>query len=232
MATDNTQHPVTPAGRTLRAVHIMGLLALLAPVAYVLGRLGVTALTATYFHVISPVVVATSLGLMLGIPIGLFFGAQKSTVIPAPIHPHADKILAQEDDILAQIRQELQQIDILFAPRRGDQTVLSRIAYPTEYWTALKASGQLFVMRNPALLNIIAAAYYWVEQASRLEILAFETRYSGAAVDNQNASTHLVADARLLDGPLETSLKAAIAAIDAALDASRQAAATAPPPSA
>jgi hypothetical protein len=78
-------------------------------------------------------------------------------------------------------------------------------------------------MSNPALMNTIAGAYYWVEQASRLENLAFESRYSGAVVDNQNATTHLLADARMLDGPLETSLNAALNGIDAALDAANTA---------
>jgi hypothetical protein len=170
------------------------------------------------------VVVATSLGMLVGIPVGLFFGSQKVPAAPAPaVHPHSGNILKQEPEILAQIKQELSQIKVLFEPRKGNQSLLSRIAYPTEYWNALKASGQLFVMSNPALMNTIAGAYYWVEQASRLENLAFESRYSGAVVDNQNATTHLLADARMLDGPLETSLNAALNGIDAALDAANTA---------
>ncbi len=214
--------PLTNPPR-LRTTHLVAILAVLAPVGYLIGRFSAGALAGTYFQFITPVVVATSLGALAGIPIGLFFGSLRPTPAGLPAsHPHlAIDNLPREADILAQIKQELSQIKILFDARKGDQTVLARIAYPTEFWDTLKASGQLFVVRNPALLNTIAGAYYWVGQANHLETMAFEARYSAAAVDNQNAYTHLIADARLLDGPLDTSLNAALTAIDSILNPPR-----------
>lgn len=221
MAKSNVPKPTSPEPRPnkqIRLLHLLGAAALLAPASYVIGRFSAEGLLGAYFGIISPVVVATSLGMLLGIPLGIFFGSQHAQYVPSPIiHHHPTNILQQENQILGQIKQELNQILILFEPRRGDTSILSRLEYPIEYWNALKASGQLFVMSDASLMNTIARAYYWVEQASRLERMAFESRFSAVTVDNQNSSAHLIADARLLDGPLESSVKAAIAGIDQAL---------------
>jgi hypothetical protein len=70
-------------------------------------------------------------------------------------------------------------------------------------------------MQEPKLLNTIATAYYWIDQANHLETLAYESQYNSTAmVDNQNATTHLIAEARLLDGPLGVALQNAIDAIN------------------
>jgi hypothetical protein len=218
MALTSTSSNTAPA-RRLKLIHLVGLLALLAPAAYLIGRFSALGLAQSYFNFIPPIVVATSLGMLFGIPIGLFFGSQRAIIgsTPTAVAPGMTPILKHEPDILYQLRQELTQIQVLFEARKGNQQVLSRISYPTAYWDALQASGQLFVMSEPALMHTVASAYYWVKQASRLENLAFESRFTNVVVDNQDASAHLIADARMLDGPLETSLASALSAIGQAL---------------
>jgi hypothetical protein len=95
--------------------------------------------------------------------------------------------------------------------------MFARIAYVTPFWTSVKASGRLFVMQNAALLNTIATAYYWLDQASHLEMLAYEAKYAKDTPDSVNVSNHLITEARLLDDQLHATLTAAIFALDQAL---------------
>lgn len=203
----------------LKPLQLIGLLAVLAPVAYLTGRFATSFSLPDPWTLIASGAVATSLGALLGIPIGLFFGGLRGQPAGPPVtHLHHPDTIKQQDKILAQLQQELSQNQELFEARRGNSAYLTRISYLTGFWTAVKASGQLFVMQEPQLLNTIATAYYWIEQTNRLENLAYEAQFAGAsATDNQNASTHLVSEARLLDGPLGISIQAAIDAIKAQL---------------
>lgn len=124
-----------------------------------------------------------------------------------------------EHDILAQLRTELTENQALFEARKGSTTMFARIDYVTPFWTAVKASGRLFVMQDAQLLSTVGTAYYWLDQATRLEALAYEAKYSATPEQGTATAEKLIGEARLLDGQLETSLSAAIKALDAALAA-------------
>jgi len=206
----------------LRTIHYLGLAAVLAPVAYIIGRYATTLALPEPLAVISQAAVMIAMGVLVGMPIGLFFGRLRPTPITAS--RRKPNVIVQQDKILEQLKDELIQNKNLFEARKGNQTFLTRIAYLTGFWTAAKSSGQLFVMQEPKLLNTIATAYYWLEQANRLENLAYESQYAPhAVVDNQNATTHLIAEVRLLDGPLSIALQGAIDAVSNQLATDRQA---------
>jgi hypothetical protein len=199
----------------LTPLRSLGLAAALIPVAYLLGRFAITIFSGTPWLALAASLTTLALGALLGIPLGLAFG-QLSPQKPALQPPHHPHTIEQQDKILAQLRAELSQNQQLFQARKGNAEVLTRINYLTDFWEAVKASGQLFVMQEPKLLNTIATAYYWLKQANRLESLAYESQYKpSTSPDNQNASTHLIAEARLLDGPLGVALSAAIDGINA-----------------
>ncbi len=203
----------------LRARTLIALLALLAPLGYAAGRISAGALAGTYFAYLGSGVATGALGVMLGIPVGLFFGTlrQPAAGSSAPVASGAatPNTLEMERTILEQLRAELTENQALFVARQGSTTMFARIEYLTQFWTSVKASGRLFVMQDAALLNIIATAYYWLEQASHLETLAYEAKY--AAHDAAGSAEHLISEARLLDGQIDAALSRAIAAIDAKL---------------
>jgi hypothetical protein len=188
----------------IRPVQLVGLAALLIPAAYIWGRYAVNLSLQGPLELIIPGLAATSLGALIGIPIGLFFGSAKNPTPPAPIHTHPN-MTKQQDKILEQLREELIQNKNLFEARKGNQSFLTRISYLTGFWTAAKSSGQLFVMQEPKLLHTLATAYYT------------------AVINNHNATTHLIAEARLLDGPLGVAVQSAIDAINNQLAADRAA---------
>lgn len=202
----------------------LSLVAVLAPLAYLAGRYATSfPLTGPWYYLASGVL-ALALGALIALPVGIYFGSLALQSPPAasdrPAHPDYHR---QQDGILAQVRNELKENQALFNARKGDVGFLTRISYITSFWEAAKASGQLFVLQDPKLLNTIASAYYWVNQANRLESLAYESKYTPTVIiDNQNATTHLIAEARLLDGPLEMALQAAIDAINAQIAADTQ----------
>lgn len=197
----------------LGTAQLAALLVVLVPLAYLGGRFATSWLAGTPWVTAAAALSTIALGGLIGIPIGLFFAGIRTPAAP-PAEHHPDTI-RQQDKILAQLREELMQNQKLFESRQGNDQVLTRISYLTSFWSAVKASGQLFVMQDPALLRTIALAYYWIDQANRLEGMAYEAQYQpSASPDNQNASTHLIAEARLLDGPLGIALQTAIDAID------------------
>ena len=222
MATPDTTTK-TPS-TSLRPAVFVGLLAILAPLSYLAGRVSAATLANTYLAFLGSGVAVGALGAMIGIPIGLFFGAIRAHVPqnagsarPNTLNPNT---LNMEHDILTQLRSELAENQTLFEARKGSTVMFARIAYITPFWTSIKASGRLFVMQNAKLLSTIATAYYWLDQATRLEILAYEAKYgNGDVTTSPGTATHLISEVRLLDGQLENSLAAAITAIDAALAA-------------
>jgi hypothetical protein len=200
------------------AVKVGGVIALLVPVAYLTGRY------ATGFHLshgwslLANVATAIAFGALLGIPIGLFYGSLKSQM-PGPImHHFHPSFVNQQDKILEQIKGELGRNQELLRTRIGDAMSITSLRYDTSFWAAVKASGQLFVMQEPQLLATLARTYYWLEEANRLESLAFESHFSTPVhIENESATTHLLEQVRLLDGVLGTSINAATSAIDVQL---------------
>lgn len=202
------------AARTTRLTPavIVGLLAVLAPLSYLIGRGSTRLVAGTYLAYLTSGVAASALGVMAGIPIGLFFGSIRSARSHAPAAPNTPQM---ERSILDQLRTELIENKSLFEARRGSVTMFARIAYITSFWTSIKASGRLFVMQDAALLGTIATAYYWLDQATRLEMLAYEAKYARAGAEGSQANaTHLISEVRLLDGQIAGALDSAISAID------------------
>jgi hypothetical protein len=199
-------------------IRLAAALALLIPLAYLAGRY-VTSLTLpSPWSVITSAATLMALGSLIGLPIGLFYGSLKSQGPSPIIHHFHPSFVKQQDKILEQIKAELQTAHDLFSLRRGDATTTTGLRYDTNFWLAAKASGQLFVMQEPKLLSTIAKAYYWLEEANRLEGLAYESVYKPmVVVDNQNSTTHLLNQARLIDGPLGASLDLATIAINGQL---------------
>jgi|GEM_PF-2383479 len=191
---------------------MVGLLAVLAPLSYLIGRVSTGFIAGTYLAYLTSGVAASALGVMAGIPIGLFFGSMRSARSHAPAAPNTSEM---ERSILDQLRTELIENKSLFEARRGSVTMFARIAYITSFWTSIKASGRLFVMQDAALLGAIATAYYWLDQATHLEILAYEAKYARAGTEGSQANaTHLISEVRLLDGQIAGALDSAISAID------------------
>ncbi len=205
--------PQTPgSGFRLSGRVMLGVLALLAPLAYLFGRVSAGALAGSYLAFLGSGVAAGALGVMIGIPVGLFFGTLRPE--PARHAAAAPNTLQMERDILEQIRAELAEDKALFDARRGSTTLFARIDYLTQFWTSVKASGRLFVMQDARLLGVIATAYYWLDQATHLETLAYEAKYAPSSSAGPGNPEQLIAEARLLDGQLDSSLTTAIAAID------------------
>ncbi len=194
---------------------MLGLLAVLAPLGYVVGRVSTGYLAGTYLKFFTSGIAAGALGVMIGIPIGLFFGSLRPAAARSAASPSTPQM---EQAILDQLRAELVENKSLFEARRGSLTMFARISYIASFWTSIKASGRLFVMSDAALLGTIATAYYWLDQASRLELLAYEAKFAHVGADGAEANaTKLINEVRLLDGQIAGALDTAIAAIDAAI---------------
>ena len=207
-----TIDPPTPASRPVKHLNttiLLGILALLAPLSYAAGRISVVALTHTYVEFIATGIANGALGVMIGIPIGLFFGSlrHRNTHVVAP------NSRAKERTILEEISRELSEDMALFEARKGSTLMFARIAYVAAFWNSIKASGQLFVMQDARLLSTLATAYYWLDQATRLEALAYEAKYARPEQGDHGVAEHLIIEARLFDGQIETSLRAALDAI-------------------
>jgi hypothetical protein len=143
---------------------------------------------------------------MIGIPVGLFFGSLRSSpdqVATPASTPARPNTLEMERSILVQLKAELTENRTLFEARKGSTTMFARIDYVTPFWTSIKASGRLFVMQDAALLNTIATAYYWL----------YEAKYAKDNPESDAIASHLITEARLLDGQVESTLDAAILAI-------------------
>ncbi|HVQ44719.1 MAG TPA: hypothetical protein VMT30_07190 [Candidatus Saccharimonadia bacterium] len=214
MATTDTTLLNPRRGPRLGLRSLIGLLALLAPLGYLAGRLSTSQLAGSYIAFLGSGLALGALGAMIGIPIGLFFGSLRSGTT-RPSAALSANTPAMERDILEQLRAELVEDKALFDARRGSTTMYARIEYLMSFWTTIKASGRLFVMQDAHLLNTIATAYYWLEQATHLETLAYEAKYAGKQIDEARTAEHLIAEARLLDGQLDAALSRAIAEIDA-----------------
>ncbi len=214
MATTTPTTDKTTRRLQLTPAVMLGLLAVLAPLSYIIGRVSTGFVANTYLAYLTSGVVSSALGVLLGIPIGLFFGTLRAPQAKTAASASTPKM---EYSILEQLRSELVENQSLFEARRGSTTLYARIAYITSFWTTIKASGRLFVMSDPVLLGIIATAYYWLDQASRLELLAYKAKYAQTAAEGNEASaSHLISEVRLLDGQIANSLEKAISAIDAA----------------
>lgn len=205
------------SGSSFRPFLLIGILAVLAPIGYFAGRFSADSLPGSYYAFLGSGLAIGSLGAMIGIPIGLFFGSLRGTSAPQATLVTRPNTQVMEREILAQLRQELSENQALLQARKGSTTMYARIAYITPFWQSIKASGRLFVMQDAALMNTIAMAYYWLEQASHLETLAYEAKYGGKETAEPQVAIHLLSEARLLDNQLESTLTAAIAAIDTAL---------------
>lgn len=216
MATTDSTPAIKTHGFALRRAHILGLLALLAPLSYLAGRVSTGFLAHTYFSFIASGAATGALGVMIGIPVGLFFGSVRHQTTLATTSPNT---LEMERSILTQLKDELASNKALFEARKGSTTMFARIEYLTSFWTSIKASGRLFVMQDASLLGSIGAAYFWLDQATHLETLAYEAKYTNDPVSGPAIAERLINEARLLDGQLEGSLTNALAAIDAALSA-------------
>jgi hypothetical protein len=195
---------------------MIGLLAILAPLSYLAGRVSTAALAHTYFAYLGSGLALGATGAMVGIPIGLFFGAFRGGPT-ASASPARTNTLKMEHDILSQLRDELAQNQALFDARKGSTSMFARIDYITAFWSSIKASGRLFVMQDATLLGTIAMAYYWLDQASNLEQLAYRAKYAQDKTDTTATAQHLISETRLLDNQIATSVTKAIAAIDSAL---------------
>jgi hypothetical protein len=202
-------------GFRLRPGVFVALLLLLAPLGYIAGRISTPVLAGTYFEFLTSGVVATTLGVMIGLPFGLFFGTLRTPRLASPVvHTPAGNTVQMETDILAEIKTELEENKALFEARKGSTTVVARLEYVTTFWDAAKASGRLFVMQNARLMSTIALAYYWLAQANHLEKLAYDAKNSGQVEDSQFTTARLISEVRLLDASLESALNAAIDAIN------------------
>lgn len=216
MATNDTTSSAKSRGFALHRAQILGLVALLAPLSYFAGRLSMGFLAHTYFGFIASGAAVGSLGVMIGIPVGLFFGSFRRQVALAAISPNT---LEMERTILTQLRAELIENKALFEARKGSTTMFARIEYITSFWTPIKASGRLFVMQDASLLGGIGAAYFWLDQATHLETLAYEAKYTNDPLTGPAIAERLIREARLLDGQVEASLTNALAGIGFALAA-------------
>lgn len=184
---------------------VLGIVALFIPVSYVIGRYA------------APTVAVMALGGLIGVPVGLFFGSLRRIPAGHPGTGPRGNTRQMERDILAQLRSELAENRALFDARKGSTTMFARIDYITPFWTSIKASGRLFVMQNAQLLNTVATAYYWLEQGTRLERLAYEAKYAAAPEAGTAEAERLISEARLLDGQIDAALSSAISALDTAL---------------
>lgn len=114
---------------------------------------------------------------------------------------------------LDQLASEIQENVALLASRRGSTGVVARLGYVIAYWPAALGTGQLAGVFTPSQLSQVSLAYYWLEQANHLEVLAYNAKNSGVAVDGEFATAKLISEIRLLDDPLAKALDGALAAI-------------------
>lgn len=217
MATTDKSTKPKSRGFQLSPVILVGVAAVLAPLGYLAGRVSTGALQDTAYEFVASGLATGALGMMIGIPIGLFFGSLRHGGRSIGAGPNQANTQEMESSILEQIRRELAENQALFEARKGSTTMFARIDYITPFWTSIKASGRLFVMQDAMLLNVIGTAYYWLDQATHLEKLAYEAKYAPAAEGEHATAERLISEARLLDGQIENSLSAAVSAIDGAL---------------
>lgn len=213
MATTNPTPSTYSRGPRLGLRVLVATAGILAPLSYFAGRVSASWLAHTYLAYLGSGIAVGALGTMVGIPIGLFFGSLR-TPGSKPAATTSGSTATMEQSILEQLRQELTENQALFEARKGSTTMFARIDYITPYWAAVKASGRLFVLSDDILLRTIGTAYYWLDQATHLETLAYEAKYATANTAEHAVAERLITEARLLDGQIETSLSAAISAIN------------------
>lgn len=199
----------TPTGQggavSLRPVVLMGLLAILAPLSYLVGRYTTPETPAGLLRAFTSTLWLVGLGAILGIPVGLFFGAMRSSSTNAtPV----DKA-----EVLDQLRTELTENQQLFLARKGSATIVARLGYVTSYWESAQHSGQLSAIARPSQLSRISLAYYWLNQANHLEMLAYDAKNGGVARDPEFTTAKLISEVRLLDEPIEKAITAALSAV-------------------
>jgi hypothetical protein len=114
---------------------------------------------------------------------------------------------------LDQLENELRENVALLDSRRGSTGLVARLGYVMAYWPAALGTGQLTGLLNPAQLNQIALAYYWLDQANHLEVLAYNAKNSGQTADPEFTTAKLISEIRLLDDPLAKALDGALAAV-------------------
>lgn len=198
-----------------RRVKFAALAAALAPVSYLAGRYAMSTPLPEPWNLVAISTALVALGALLGIPIGLFYGSLKFQAGGSIVHHYHPSFMKQQDKILEQLKIELLQTKSLLEARRGDAITTTPLRYDTGFWMAVKASGQLFVMQEPELLATIARAYSWLDEANRLEALAFESQ--NVPFPNQGTTSHLIGQARLIDGVLTSAVELAVIAINAQL---------------
>lgn len=196
-----------------RPGNFVGLLALAAPVAYVIGRTDVASSTDAFQSALSQGLWLSALGVLLGIPVGLYFGTNRATPASSSTLVTTSHAGGTAADVMRELATELGENQQLFAARKGKTEVVARLGYVTSYWDTAKAAGRLFVIEDAHLLSQIALAYYWLDQANHVETLAYNAKNSGQTVDAEYTTARLISEARLLDEPLEAALAAAVAAI-------------------
>ncbi|QQR52045.1 hypothetical protein IPG36_05670 [bacterium] len=114
---------------------------------------------------------------------------------------------------LDQLEKELLENQALLNSRKGSTGLVARLGYVLAYWPAALGTGQLTGLLNPTELNQIALAYYWLEQANHLEVLAYNAKNSGQTIDAEFVTAKLISEIRLLDDPLAAALDGALAAV-------------------
>jgi hypothetical protein len=212
MATSQfTPEPNSHRGRLI----FLGLVALLAPVSYAAGRYAVSAHVPQPWTFISIGASMIGLGALMGIPVGLFFGSLRAQTGPIIRHYHPD-FVRQQDKILEQLLSELKHARDQWKTRAGDSTTATALQYDLSFWNAVKASGQLFVMQAPELLSTVAKAYHWLDEANRIEGLAYN-----ASLTDDKAARHLLEQARVLDGAVSANVDLAIVTIEGQLGTDR-----------
>ncbi len=191
--------------------------AILMVIGYLAGRLGWFAditswrdgvwLNTTWWWLLGTLIILT-LGLWL-ISWYVAWRNSQPTTAPAASVPSA----AASTTALDQLENELRENVALLDSRRGSTGLVARLGYVMAYWPAALGTGQLTGLLNPAQLNQIALAYYWLDQANRLEVLAYNAKNSGQTADPEFTTAKLISEIRLLDDPLAKALDGALAAV-------------------
>ena len=203
--------PGRPINLTRRSAILLASAAVLAPLAYLLGRYG-QGLPNSAWHAPGSLLAAGGLGGLLMLPVGLLLGSLRSIGGMTPATT-PNGIPNRRAEILAELRNELVENQQLLAGRKGSLSLVARLDYVTSYWASAQASGQLSGIFRAHQLSEIAVAYYWLDQASHLERLAYDAKNGGTARDPEFTVAKLISEIRLLDEPIERAITAALGAI-------------------
>lgn len=157
---------------------------------------------------------ATLLGIIVGVPVALHLERQRAAKVDALIEVNI------RESVLTVLRTELREVHMQLAIRTDSTDSVPIEPLQDSSWQALRAAGSLRYLSRPTLIESVSGAYRWlgilneVEASVRRAVYGINVKFP----DGQNASMKLEAHSKELHRPLSQAVFRALAAIEFELD--------------